>query len=46
MGENYNVIYFVHNAFFKDGRFPKQFGKKYGKSDKADKADSVHYQDL
>lgn len=46
MGENFNVIYSAHNAFFKAGRFPKQFGKKYGKSDKADKADPVRYQKL
>lgn len=27
MGENFNGIYSAHSAFFKAGRFPKQFGK-------------------
>lgn len=44
MGENFNGIYSAHNAFFKAGS--KTVWKKYGKSDKADKGDSVHYQEL
>lgn len=27
MDENFNVIYSAHDAFFKAGTFPKQFGK-------------------